>query len=142
MSIDSCPPQLLEKGSSQVKKASEKAIKCFLLIVKFTYHVLSRVWVFATPWTVAHQVPLSVGFSRQKYWSRLLLPPPEYLPDPGIEPTSPVSRAVSLPLHSMWSLFIKSLQFSFDTVKNIPIFIIYQSFILFKLFLKYTHFNG
>ena len=44
---------------------------------------------FATPWTVACQVPLSMGFPRQKYWSGLLFPPPGDLPDPGIEPMSP-----------------------------------------------------
>ena len=43
----------------------------------------------ATPWTVAYQAPLSVGFSRQEYWSRLPFPSPEDLPDPGIEPRSP-----------------------------------------------------
>ena len=42
-----------------------------------------------TPWTVAHLTPLSVGFPRQEYWSGLLWPPPEDLPDPGIEPASP-----------------------------------------------------
>ena len=50
---------------------------------------LSRVRVFATPWTVAHQAPPSVGFSRQQYWSGLPCPPPGDLPDPGIEPRSP-----------------------------------------------------
>ena len=44
---------------------------------------------FATPWTVAHQVPLSMGFSRQEYWSGLPFPSPGDLPDPGIEPMSP-----------------------------------------------------
>ena len=42
----------------------------------------------ATPWTVAHQAPLSMGFSRQEYWSGLPCPPPGDLPHPGIEPTS------------------------------------------------------
>ena len=46
-----------------------------------------------TPWTVAHQVPLSMGFSRQKYWRRLLFPSPGDLPDPGIGPASPTSSA-------------------------------------------------
>ena len=41
--------------------------------------------VFATLWTVAHQAPLSIGFSRQEYWSGLPYPPPGDLPDPGIE---------------------------------------------------------
>ena len=49
---------------------------------------LSRVQLFATPWTVAHQAPLSMGFSRQEYWSGLPLPSPEDLPNPGIEPTT------------------------------------------------------
>ena len=52
---------------------------------------LSRVQLFATPWTVAYQAPLSMGFSRQKYWSGLPFPPSGDLPDPGIEPTSPAS---------------------------------------------------
>jgi len=50
---------------------------------------LSRVRLFATPWTVAHQAPLSMGFSRQEYWSGLPFPSPGDLLDPGIEPTSP-----------------------------------------------------
>ena len=44
---------------------------------------------FATPWTVAYQVPLSMGVPRQEYWSRLLFPSLGDLPDPGIEPTLP-----------------------------------------------------
>ena len=44
---------------------------------------------FATPWSVAHQVPLSMGFLRQEYWSGLPFPSPGGLPDLGIEPTSP-----------------------------------------------------
>ena len=43
---------------------------------------------FVTPWTVAHQAPLSTEFSRQECWSRLPFPPPRDLPDPGIEPSS------------------------------------------------------
>ena len=42
----------------------------------------------ATPWTAAHQAPLSMEFSRQEYWSGLPFPPPGDLPDPGIEPAS------------------------------------------------------
>ena len=45
----------------------------------------SHVWLFATPCTVAHQAPLSMGFYRQESWSRLPCPPPESLPKPGIE---------------------------------------------------------
>ena len=49
---------------------------------------LSHVQLFATPWTVAHQPPLSMGFPRQVYQHGLPFPPPGDLPDPGIEPTS------------------------------------------------------
>ena len=48
----------------------------------------SRVQLFATPWTVACQAPLSMGFSRQEYWSGLPFPSPGDLPDPGIKPAS------------------------------------------------------
>ena len=48
---------------------------------------LSRVQLFATPWTVARQAPLSMGFPRQEYWSGVPLPPPGDLPNPGIELT-------------------------------------------------------
>ena len=59
----------------------------------------SHVQVFATLWTVAHQAPLSMGFSRQEYWSGLSCPPPGDLPDPGIKPQSLMCPALaSLPL--------------------------------------------
>ena len=58
-------------------------------------YVLSRVQLFAILWTVARQVPLSMGFSRQEYWSGLPFPPSEDLPDPGIEPKSSASPAVA-----------------------------------------------
>ena len=57
---------------------------------------LSRVRLFATPWTVAHQALLSMGFSRQEHWSELLFPSPGDLPDPGIEPRSPALQADAL----------------------------------------------
>ena len=56
---------------------------------------LSCVQLLATPWTVAHKAPLSMGFSRQEYWSRLPFPSPGDLPDPGIEPMSLVSPALA-----------------------------------------------
>ena len=58
---------------------------------------LSRVRLFATPWTVAYQVSKSMGFSRQEYWSGFPFPPPGDLPDPGIEPGSPTLWADALP---------------------------------------------
>ena len=51
--------------------------------------LLSHVRLFATPWTVTCQAPLSTGFSRQEYWSGLPFPSPGDLPNPGIEPGSP-----------------------------------------------------
>ena len=51
----------------------------------------------ATPWTAAHQAPLSMRFSRQGYWSGLLFSPPGDLPNPGIEPRSPALQSDSLP---------------------------------------------
>ena len=58
---------------------------------------LSRVWVCLTPWTVAHQAPLSMEFSRQESQSGLLFPSLRNLPDPGIKPGSPSLQADSLP---------------------------------------------
>ena len=57
---------------------------------------LSCVRLFVTTWTVPHQAPLSMGFSRQEYWSGLSFPSPGDLPDPGIEPGSPALQADTL----------------------------------------------
>ena len=57
----------------------------------------SCVRLFAAPWTVAYQAPLSMGFSRQEYWIGLPFPSPGDLPDPGIEPRSPALQANALP---------------------------------------------
>ena len=67
----------------------------------FFINLLSHVRLFATPWTIAHQAPLTMEFSRQEYWSGVPFPPPGDLPHPGTEPTSPASPALgadSLPL--------------------------------------------
>ena len=63
---------------------------------------LSRVRLFATPWTVAYQAPPSMGFSRQEYWSGLPFPSPGDVPDPGIEPGSPALSADALPSEPPW----------------------------------------
>ena len=68
--------------------------------------MLSLVGLFAILWAVALQAPLTMGFSRQEYWSGLPCPPPGDLPDPGIEPVSPVAPAWqvdSLPLSGQGS---------------------------------------
>ena len=59
--------------------------------------LLSCVQLFATPWTVAYQAPLSMGFSRQEYWSGLPFPSPGDLPNPGIEPGPPALQTDALP---------------------------------------------
>ena len=65
--------------------------------VKVKMQSLSRVQLFAIPWTVAHQAPRPVGFSRQECWSGLPFPSPGDLPNPGIEPGSPALQADTLP---------------------------------------------
>ena len=57
-----------------------------------------------TPWTVAHQAPLSMGFPRQQYWNELPFPSLGDLPDPGIEPGSLALQADSLPTEIIKSL--------------------------------------
>ena len=69
-----------------------------VLEVHLEVYVFSPVRLFATPWTVAHQAPLTMEFSRQEYWSGLPFPSPGHLPKPGVEPTSPALQANSLPL--------------------------------------------
>ena len=67
--------------------------QCLLLLCQ----LLGRVWLFGTPWTIAHQPPLSMGFSRQQYWSGLPFLSPGDLPDPGIKPGCLALQADSLP---------------------------------------------
>ena len=58
------------------------------VMIQCVWSFFSCVWLFAIPQTVAHQAPLSMGFSRQEYWSGLPFPSPRNLPDPGIEHVS------------------------------------------------------
>ena len=58
-------------------------------------HMMTNDLHICRPWTVAHRAPLSMGISRQKYWSRLPCPPPGDRPDPGIEPLSVASAALA-----------------------------------------------
>ena len=69
--------------------------KFWLFMLWSSLSCFSCVQLFVTPWTVAHQVPLSVEFSRQEYWSGLPFPPPGDLPDPGIKPMSLKSPALA-----------------------------------------------
>ena len=70
-------------------------IECMVRECACLLSCFSRVQLCATPWTVAHQAPLSMGFSRQEYWSGLPCPPPGDLPIPGMEPVSLMSTALA-----------------------------------------------
>ena len=77
--------------------------------------ILSCVRLFVTSWTVARQAPLSMEFSRQKYWSGLPFPSPGDLPNPGIEATSPVLADIFFTTVPLGKLFpLKSGLFSFS----------------------------
>ena len=68
----------------------------YLIVLKYVcIKSLSHVQLFAIPWTVAHQAPLSMEFSRQEYWSGLPFPSPGDLPNPEIEPVSLRSPALA-----------------------------------------------
>ena len=67
-----------------------------VMYLKVKVKLLSHVQLFATPWTVACQAPLSMGFSRQEYWSGVPFPSPGNLPNPGIKPRSPALQADAL----------------------------------------------
>ena len=77
--------------SSLPLKPPGKPLKMLLLLLSRFSHVQH----FETLWTIAHQAPLSMGFSRQEYWSGLPCPPPGDLPNPGIEPASLTSPALA-----------------------------------------------
>ena len=69
----------------------------WVAFIRAVVELLSRVRLFATSWTVAHQALLSMEFSRQEYWSGLPFPSTADLPNPEIEPGSPTLQADSLP---------------------------------------------
>ena len=66
------------------------------MITVISYHKSVSPSDSGTPWTVTYQAPLSMGLSRQEYWSGLPFPSPGYLPEPGIEPGSPALQADTL----------------------------------------------
>ena len=79
--------------------------------LKVKVKLLTHVWLFVTPWTIAYQTPLFMEFSRQEYWSGLPFPSPGDLPDPGIEPGSPTFQADALPSEPPGKLFHLKLIF-------------------------------
>ena len=85
---------------------------------------LNCVRLFATPWTVACQAPLSMKFPREEYWSGFLFPSPGVVPDRGINPMSPASQADSLllshqgsPRLSLSQLYLYELDLTFMSVR-------------------------
>ena len=103
-------PELGNKGQKRMRKAK---VYCKTQAEIDTYPCaprhFSRVQLLANLWTGARQAPLSLGFSRQEYWSGLPRPPPEDLPDPDIKPASPAWQADSLPLSHLGSPCIYEL---------------------------------
>ena len=111
--VGPCPsPQVPRETSRMVRHSVPRAFTSLYLLTKLYEAVtepvlhsqrvcaqsLSRARFFAPFWTVAHQAPLSMGFSRQEYWSGLFFPSPWVLPSPGVEPTS--LRLLHWPLDS------------------------------------------
>ena len=93
--VDGIPPGSCPWDSP----GTNTGVGCHFLLqcMKVKVKSLSRVRLFATPWTVAYQAPPSMGFSRQECWSGLPFPSPGDLPVPGIKPRSPALRADALP---------------------------------------------
>ena len=108
---------------------------CLCVLSRF-----SHVWLFVTTWTVAHEAPLSMGFSRKEYWNGLPCLPPGDLPSPGIEPTSlmspawagefigrwvppgPICRFQNYPLLPiMWANSLKYLSIQYPSIYTYPI---------------------
>ena len=96
--------------SSEKDKTLRKQMITFSPKVKVKVLVISHVQLFVTPWTEAHQASLSMGFSRQEYWSGLPCPPPGDLPDPGFEPTSLMSQVPTGRFFITWEDYPQPLQ--------------------------------
>ena len=91
------PEDLPDPGIEPGSPAMARRFFTTIATQKVKVKSFSRVRLFATPWTVAYQAPLSMDFSGQEYWNGLPFPSPRDLPDPGIEPRSPTLQADALP---------------------------------------------
>ena len=89
--------QIRERWVKLIRNKTKYSLLC--LHVKS----LQCVWLFVTLWTVAHQTPLPMWFSRQEYWSGFSCPPPKDLPNPGIEPASLMSPALAGIFFTTWA---------------------------------------
>ena len=115
----------------------------YLLPTFLQYYCCLVVSTSVTTWTVAHRIPLSMGFSQQEYWNGLLFLTPGDLPNPGIGPASPALQVSSLPLSHRGSPFSSTLSlippsFSYlpASTKSCRICIFSISWICFSLPLK------
>ena len=103
---------------TQLKRLSSSTLRvlCEYQLGECLLSRFSHVRLFVTPRTVAHRAPLSVGFSRQEYWNRLLCPPPGDLPDPGIKPAFLMTLGLAgqfFTTSATWEALLKaSVQFS------------------------------
>ena len=88
--------------------------------------VLSCVWLFVTLWTIARQAPLSMGFSRQEYWSGLLFIPPGHLLKPGLESMSPAFPALGGGFFTTWETLISFWSTSICLSKSLPTFFLFN----------------
>ena len=104
---------------------------------QFVLSSLSCVQLFVTLWTLAHQAPISMKFSKQEYWKEQPFPSPGDLPDPEIEPRSPALQADSLPSEP----HLASLPFPFSTGKHQFIIYICESVFLLLYSLNFFTFQ-
>ena len=100
-------------------------------LFSFVVQLLSRFRLSATLWTVARQTPLSIGFSRQEYWSGLPFPSPGDLPDPRIKPTSAVSPALQIDSLPRATIILLDKRLNFGALQSIKHFV---KCLLYKLF--------
>ena len=82
---------IIQLGTEKLRTGEAQVVECCCLVARSCLFES-----FATPWTIAHQASLSMGFSRQEYWSGLLFPSIGDLPDSGIKPESPALQVDSL----------------------------------------------
>ena len=89
-----CIRQILYHWATRETYWSHSCVENLLQLFTDMVLSLSCVWLLVTSWNVAHEAPLPKGFLRQEHWSELPFPFPSDLPNPGIEPASPVSPAL------------------------------------------------
>ena len=104
----------------------------YLLLWLCSVQSLSHVWLFVTPWTVAHQAPLSMWFSRQEYWSVLSFPSPGDLPNPGIKTESPALQVDSLQAELPGKILFKNNMYLIPLLKGI--YVLFSGLVLRAVF--------